>query len=80
MTKGIKITERHQFEVIAETFNLFNITNIRGFNRNNYFGFDTTLGTVSSPNANFNKPTNTAGGFFGSGGPRAFQFALRYSF
>lgn len=80
VTKAFKIAERHRFEVLAEAFNLFNITNFRGFNRNNYFGFDTTLGTVASPNLTFNHPTNTAGGFFGSGGPRAFQFAARYSF
>jgi hypothetical protein len=80
VTKAFKITERHRFEVLAEAFNLFNITNFRGFNRNNYFGYDTTLGTVAAPNLNFNHPTNTAGGFFGSGGPRAFQFAARYSF
>jgi hypothetical protein len=80
VSKGFKFAERHEIQIIAEAFNLFNITNFRGFNRNNYFGFDTTLGTAAQPNAHFNVPTNTAGGFFGSGGPRAFQFALRYSF
>jgi hypothetical protein len=80
LSKDFKFAERHDVQLIAEAFNLFNLTNIRGFNRNNYFGFDTTLGTTAAPNATFNKPTNTAGGFFGSGGPRAFQFAVRYSF
>ncbi len=80
LSKGFKIKEQQRFEVSGEAFNLFNITNIRGFNRNNYFGYDTTLGTVAAPNTDFNRATNTAGGFFGSGGPRAFQFAARYSF
>jgi hypothetical protein len=80
LSKGFKFAERHEIQLIAEAFNLFNFTNYRGFNRNNYFGFDTTLGTAAEPNATFNNPTNTAGGFFGSGGPRAFQFAVRYSF
>ena len=80
VSKGFKFAERHELQLIAEAFNLFNFANFRGFNRNNYFGFDTTLGTAAQPNAHFNVPTNTAGGFFGSGGPRAFQFALRYAF
>jgi hypothetical protein len=81
LTKSFKFAERHSFDISAESFNLFNTTNIRGFNRNNYFGYNTTLTDSSATNlAKFNAPTNTAGGFFGTGGPRAFQFAVRYSF
>jgi len=75
VTKTWNFAREQNLQLIAEVFNLFNITNVRGFNNNNYSGF---LNDITSPE--FNKPLSTAGKFFGSGGQRAFQFALRYTF
>jgi len=75
VTKVWSFPREQQLRFITEVINLFNITNIRGFNNNNYSGFNND---ITSPS--FNRPLATAGGFFGSGGARAFQFALRYSF
>ena len=59
------------------------MTNILGVSNLNYSGFANTLSpdqnnpTLSS---SFGTPVSTAGGVFGSGGPRAFQFAAKLTF
>ena len=90
LAKNIKIGERWNVDLMAEAFNLFNSLNVRGFNNTSYSGRNINLVpqgtdpmTPSNPeglNQSFFQPVSTAGGFFGSGGPRAFQFAVRVSF
>ncbi len=81
LKKSITIRERGHLDLIAEGFNLFNATNVRGFSNNNFSGRNITLNPVGSGNeSSFYAPVSTAGGFFGSGGPRAFQFAVRLGF
>jgi hypothetical protein len=75
VTKTFTFKERFRFEPIVEIFNVFNTTNILGVSNTNYSGFGNVLGS-----ANFGQPVTTAGGVFGSGGPRAFQLAARFTF
>jgi hypothetical protein len=88
LTKTFRIGERWSIQGIAEAFNLFNVTNIRGVNNVNYSGFQNTLIRDSEDpkssgflkSSSFGSPIQTAGGVFGTGGPRAFQFAARVRF
>lgn len=88
VSKVFKLGERVSIEPIAEVFNLFNITNVLGVSKSNYSGFSNVLvrdsNDPASPgfltSSSFGRPVTTAGGVFGSGGPRAFQFAARVTF
>ena len=88
VSKVFKVGERFTIEPIAEVFNLFNVTNVLGLSNVNYSGFSNVLvpdssdpsNPASSRSSSFGQPVSTAGGVFGSGGPRAFQFAARVTF
>src|SRR6185436_11937891 len=87
ISRPTKFGERVTLEPAVEVFNLFNVTNILGVSNVNYSGFSNVLvrdGQVSGPSflksSSFGQPVTTAGGVFGSGGPRAFQFAVRLQF
>lgn len=75
VSKTFTFGERFRLEPIVEVFNLFNTTNILGTSNTNYSGYGNVLGT-----SGFGQPLTTAGGVFGSGGPRAFQFAGKFTF
>ena len=88
LSKVFRLGDRLSVEPIAEVFNLFNVTNVLGVSNVNYSGFSNVLVRDSndegSPgflrSSSFGQPVTTAGGVFGSGGPRAFQFAARVTF
>lgn len=88
VSKEFRIGERWTIEPIAEVFNLFNVTNVLGVSNVNYSGFSNVLvpdsNDPASPgflrSSSFGQPVTTSGGVFGSGGPRAFQFAARITF
>lgn len=66
--KTITLHERLQLRLIGEAFNIFNVSNVSNFSFN--------LETPST----FGLPNQRVGQTFGSGGPRAFQFAARLQF
>ncbi|MDR3775226.1 MAG: TonB-dependent receptor [Terracidiphilus sp.] len=91
LKKKFSFGERLSLSLIGEGFNLANQVNIRGSNTANFSGRNISIGPCeqttpgscqSNPavQANFFSPASVAGGFFGSGGPRAFQFAARLEF
>jgi outer membrane receptor protein involved in Fe transport len=88
LSRKFSFTESLSLEPIVEVFNLFNVTNVLGVSNVNYSGFSNVLIRDSSNPADpgflrsssFGRPVTTAGGVFGSGGPRAFQFAARFTF
>ena len=70
VTKVFKLgTERAKLSLIGECFNVFNIANLGGYSYN-----------LTSNSAGFGVPTSRDSNVFGSGGPRAFQFAGRFTF
>ncbi len=66
--KTVRFKEKVDLRLIGEAFNLFNVSNLTNFNFN-----------LASP-ATFGQANQRVGQTFGSGGPRAFQFAARLSF
>jgi hypothetical protein len=77
-----------RIEPMLEVFNLFDTTNILGLTTVNYSGYSNVLVRDSDDPASagylrssrFGQPVTTAGGVFGSGGPRAMQLAVRVTF
>ena len=89
LKRDFKLGENARLSLSGEAFNLFNETNIRGTSNANYAGRNISIGPYQAAQngqpaqtvqQNFFSPVSTAGGFFGSGGPRAFQFAARIEF
>lgn len=68
VSKFFDFGERYRLTLMAESFNIFNIANLGGF------AFD-----LNNPAA-FGKPTSRASQVFGTGGPRSWQLAARFSF
>ena len=88
VSRSFALAARLRLEAIVECFNVFNVTNILGVSKSNYSGYANVLVRDSSEPADpgflrsssFGQALTTAGGVFGSGGPRAFQLGVRLAF
>ncbi|HKQ73152.1 MAG TPA: TonB-dependent receptor [Blastocatellia bacterium] len=67
LSRFIQFNEKYRLTLIGEVFNLFNVSNLGGY--------DSGLGS-----GRFGQPSTRVGQVFGTGGPRAFQFAARLVF
>ncbi len=88
LTKTFTFKERYKFNILAEMFNAFNISNLTGYSS----ALDTgaagsvcqqgsvVAGTPGSISCAFGQPTSRAGQLFGSGGTRAVQLGGRFTF
>ena len=68
LSRSFVFRERSRVSLIGEVFNLYNQSNLTGYS-----------GDLTNK-ATFGQPTGRATQVFGSGGPRAFQLAVRWSF
>jgi hypothetical protein len=67
LTRSVSLRKRVRLSLIAEAFNVYNASNLSGY-----------TGDLTS--SAFGQPTGRLTQVFGSGGPRAFQFATRLTF
>ncbi len=80
VTKKFRFREKVDLRLIGEVFNIFNISNVALFNFNLAGPANPATPGVLAPNPAFGIPSQRVGQTFGSGGPRAFQLALRLGF
>ena len=68
LSRNFVLRERWRVSLIGEVFNLYNKSNLTGYS-----------GDLTN-SATFGQPSSRATQVFGSGGPRAFQLAMRVTF
>ena len=76
LTRLITIREKITLSLIAEAFNVFNIANLSGYGG----GLNAQVAPGQTQTFTFGLPSNRVNQIFGTGGPRAYQFAARLSF
>ena len=83
LTKTFTVKERYKFNILAEMFNAFNISNLTGYSTNLDTGAAGSVcqqGSQAGISCSFGQPTSRAGQLFGSAGTRAVQLGGRFTF
>jgi hypothetical protein len=81
VTKRIRFTENTSLDLMGEVFNLFNVANYRDeANVVQVLDVANSLGGDFSGGRSFLAPASRATSVFGTGGPRAFQFGVKFRF
>jgi len=81
LTRLITIREKVKLSLIAEAFNIFNIANLTGYGSGlNELVTAAPGQPLPGQPATFGQASNRVNQIFGTGGPRAYQFAARLSF
>jgi hypothetical protein len=76
VTRLVRIREKIKLSLIAEGFNIFNIANLNGYGS----GLNSLAAPGQVQTLTFGQPGGRVNPIFGTGGPRAFQFAARVTF
>jgi len=76
LTRLVRIGEKVKMSLIVESFNVFNIANLTSYGS----GLNALVAAGQVQQATFGQPGDRVNQIFGTGGPRAFQFAARISF
>jgi hypothetical protein len=81
LTRLISIREKVKLSLIAEGFNVFNFANLSGYGS----GLNALVSAAPGQptpvqSLTFGQPSSRVNQIFGTGGPRAFQLAVRLSF
>jgi len=76
LSRLITIRENFKLTLIGEVFNIFNISNLSGYGAS----LDPLAAPGQQQAITFGQPSGRIGQVFGSGGPRAFQLAVKFTF
>lgn len=77
ITKGFRFTESKRFDFIVEVFNLFNVANLSNISS---FVIPAKDDITKPSDIETFRPTQRTTNVFGTGGPRSFQFAWKFTF
>ncbi|HEV2861023.1 MAG TPA: carboxypeptidase regulatory-like domain-containing protein [Pyrinomonadaceae bacterium] len=80
LTKRLRFTENTRLDLSMDVFNVFNVANLTGGLTNVIIPAATAANTANPNLVTTFRPISRTSSIFGTGGPRAFQFGVKFSF